>query len=87
MNSVFDVTFNRKNRLFQCGDLSGKNEVPDGYLAEIKSITTEQIQENLKRQIREPLKQGGFEDRTIRKGIVEPLDYEDPLFDKQITNF
>lgn len=87
MKSVFDGEFNRKNRTYQPGDLSGRNDAPDGYLAEIKSITTEQIQENLKRQIREPLKQGGFEDRTIRKGIVEPLDYEDPLFDKQITNF
>lgn len=86
MASVYDIKFNRPNRIYKAGDLTKKNETPDGYLAELKSITTEQIQANLNDQIEHPLESGKFEDRTITKGIIEPLDYEDPLFDRQIIN-
>ena len=86
MASVYDIKFNRPNRVYKAGDLTKKNEAPDGYLAELKSITTEQIQANLNDQIKHPLESGNFEDRTITKGIIEPLDYEDPLFDRQIIN-
>ncbi len=85
MAIVCDIKFNRPNRVYKTGDLTKKNEAPDGYLSRLDRLTNEQIQEKLREQIENPTPKG-FNEKTIKTGKVKPLEIEDPIFNSYIQN-